>query len=556
MNEQIMHSAAGLWKDFDGDGLVLDEHIVSENVTDDGLVRKWVYFNGREADGGVSRVLALVVRKKDKTKLPVLVLVAPSGEPVDEEIAVYWAKKGYAVIAADNAGESDSELFTIYPESIRYANFRYGGRHLTHCDTNAKETAWYEWAVNTRRAVTYMMNEEYADSESVGLVSMRDASIVACMVGAFDKRVSSCAVLFGSCWIDLECNESDDEEERDRWLAAIAPQSYLMFMHTPFYICVGTNSSLTDIDKTYKSLESVPEETPKAMYLVPGMLDDGDDEFFINLDKWFNFTIKNRGRFPQIPEIQFEAENRNLYALVNVNKDECVKGVEVYYARATENKRTRHWVKKTAENLGDNDFRAQLEVMSLSGAGYCFCNVTFKGGFTMSSNLTVVKDRQFAEMELDLAQRTKLVFQGSSNGTQFISYDPTGENDRTFLRTHRLEGKEGPFNIKGIAGTAVSTFALNDIKYIKEENSTLMFDVYSSRSQTLNVYYVRNFATANQSSFHAAVELVGGDIWQKVGLNASDFHSETDKPPTNWSDVQVLAFVCGDEIIINNILFT
>ena len=33
------------------------------------------------------------------------------------------------------------------------------------CDANAKETSWYHWAKNTRRAVTFLEKSEVADVE-------------------------------------------------------------------------------------------------------------------------------------------------------------------------------------------------------------------------------------------------------------------------------------------------------------------------------------------------------------------------------------------------------
>ena len=556
--EKRIYSAAGLWKDFDDTGLPFDERIIKE-VTEDGFVKTWLYFNGRQiGDTGVSRLLALTVRKKDKTKLPALILVMSSGEPIDEEGALHWAKKGYAVIAVDNVGECDRELFTQYPESIKYANFAFCGRHLTHCDLTAKETTWYEWAVNIRRAISFISAQNYVNKDEVGLISMRDGATIACMVGAFDERLKACAVLFGTSWIDIGLGnklkgELEDEEERDRWIAGIAPQSYLMYMKTPFYFCLGTNSAETDINKAFGAIQSIPKNTPAAVLLIPGVMEDGDEEFSHNLEKWLNFFIKNEGVCPTAPEIDFEVKEKKVYAVVKLAQAETITDVKIYYARETENKRARHWVEQKAENLGENLYKAQIDVISAIGAGYVFCTVTYRGGLALSSNLTKIKESVFAE--IDYAERTKLIYKGAFGKTQFVIYNPIGRTDRRYLSEHKLALKKGPFDIKGISGTSLATFAFNDIKYIIEENSTLAFDIYSEKSQILMAYYVKNYGLSSQKTYELAVELIGGDFWQKICLDPNDFHNESDKPPENWKDCEIFSLVAENEIVLNNVLF-
>ena len=171
MSEKITYSPVTLWRDFDSEALELDVEVV-ESGEKDGLIYTYQYFNGEKCPDGNSRVYSLFVHKKGKRDLPAVLLLGEPDKRMDVRHAEYWANKGYAVLVFDNAGEGDdAERFTLYPKSIDYANIRRAGRHATNCDTNAKETSWYHWAINTRRAVTFLEKSEVADVESKGLVS-------------------------------------------------------------------------------------------------------------------------------------------------------------------------------------------------------------------------------------------------------------------------------------------------------------------------------------------------------------------------------------------------
>jgi len=484
MDETKIYSAPGVWKDFDAESLELDVSVISDK-SDSELTRKWVFFNGRKLESGaVSRVLALIVCKVGTAKLPALVVVPPSGQPIDEEFAVYWADKGYAVIAVDNAGESDSTKYTVYPEEVKYANYIHSGRHLTHCDTTAKETCWYEWAVNARRAVTFIAREPYVNAQKIGLLGLRDGAFAVCMAGAFDKRLASCAVLSGSCY-------SDGDNADDRWQAGVAPQSYVMFMNVPFYVCSGTNSD-ADIDRTYRTLLTMPEAVPRAMLFVPGTGDE--TKFLSGIEKWFELTFSKK----KIPVLTEKHER-----------------AEIFYAGQAKSNRVRYWSRSPAN------------------ATVSFRNVTFKNGLTMSSNAVTVKEDTSSES-------SKLVYMGSSGETAFFDG----------------EVKTGPFEIAGAAGKTLSTFKLNDPNVIKESGRALTLDVHSGGEQDLKVLYVKNFGTPAQTAYCAQVGLLGGNMWQKVRLEPSDFHIDGGRPPENWNECELLSFTAEEEIIVNNLLFT
>ena len=556
MLENKIYSAAGLWKDIDDEGLGFDTTVISDKTEEGGgITKKWVYFNGRKTQSGeCSRILALIAYKSTKAKLPALVLIPASGKTIDEPDASFWAGKGYAVIAFDNAGECENSKHTIYPSEIDYANFLRSGRHLSHCDQTAKETSWYEWAVNARRAVTFIRSEPFVKKDEVMILSVGDGSLIACMLGAFDSRVTAVAVLSGPCWIDVDSLIWDDPEERDRWAAAIAPQSYIMSMAVPFYTCAGTNSKEADAVKTHQALLAAPGGVEKAMLFVPGVVAGGDENFFSNIDKWFNYARKGE-KVPVPPVSEFEIRDRKLFANVTTQEGETVKDVKVLFAREGACVSSRYWSELKSVKDGCNRYTAQPEIVANGGAAYCFATVTYKGGFAISGNKATVKEDRLIN-EVDFALPSRLVFRGSTGQTPFASYDPAEFTRPNFFKRNRPQAKKGPFDIDGVAGNALSTFALRDPKFVKEADSILTFDVYSENEQQLRLYYVKNFGESQQQVYDFSVELLGGDMWQKISVCPHDFRNETQCRPENWTDCQMFSFVADEEIIVNNLLFT
>lgn len=560
MSEKITYSPVTLWRDFDSEALELDVEVV-ESGEKDGLIYTYQYFNGEKCPDGNSRVYSLFVYKKGKKDLPAVLLLGEPDKRMDVRHAEYWANKGYAVLVFDNAGEGDdAERFTLYPKSIDYANIRRAGRHATNCYTNAKETSWYHWAINTRRAVTFLEKSEVVDVESIGLVSTSYASYIACMVAAFEKHLSVCAVVFGVCYQELDVNDSpisreqsEEAEERERWFAAIAPQSYLIHMRTPFYLCVGSNSGTSDLDKTYRSFELIPEQTPKAIWIAHKTTDDGNPIFLKNLEKWLTLRLKKQIDPELMPEVDFKVMNKKLNIIVRVPDDEAVTDVTVYFARETKKSDTRNWRELEIERVADGIYRAKVQVFDKKKSCFAYCDVRYRGGMVLSGNLIEIKPDDVKNVSAD--RPGKLIYNYQMGEGDFLVYDPYQKDFNNYFGDNSLEVKTGAQNLKGLAGKVFATFALNDPKYLKHEDSLLTFDVYSEKEQNLLVTCVVDYGK-KQRLFSVTKKLLGVDMWQKVCVSTNELKGDVGRRPSGWGDCEVLCIKADDEILINNLLLT
>ncbi len=556
--EKTVYTPITLWRDFDALSLPLDIERVEES-NKEGINLSYVYFNGLKYDDGISRIYGVFARKKGKTSMPAIIMPGLIGEPIREKEVLFWAKKGYAVLAFDNMGESEgADRYTIYPKSVEYANYLKSGRHLNYCDTTAKETSWYHWAANTRRAISFVSAQGCVDTESIGLIASDDAALTACMAAAFDNRLSACAVLFGTCYqdIDIMAEQNADQikiaEERERWFAGIAPQNYLMHMHTPFYLCIAANSPKTDLDGTYEALSLIPKETPWALWISSKLPGAASEAFIGNLDKWLSLRLKEQIETVSQPVLDFKVMGGKLNLIVRVPDEDEAKDVRIFFAREASANNVRDWNRVSLENIADGIYRAVVDVYDKKQACYAYCNVKYKSGLVMSGNLMEISPDKLTDVVE--SKKTKIVYNGQMGLGNFHVYNASNSIEANFYREDKLEVKQGPGGISGICGKSFATFALNDSKYLKADDGILAFDVYSKKPQELTISIVVDYEE-EQKIFEVPEKLVGGELWQKVCVSLAEFKGDRGRVPNSWSLCEVLCFEAEHEVIINNVIF-
>lgn len=557
--QKIVYSPVSLWKNFDCETLPLNVEAV-EQTAEEGLIYTHVFFNGIQYEDGTSRIFGLFVHKDVKSKMPALILLGGLGRSFNRAEATYWAKKGYAVLLFDNMGEKEGERYTLYPQSVKYANYVYAERHLTNCDTNAKETTWYHWAANTRRAITFLRSQNCVDKRSIGIISSKDMSFAACMVAAFETRLAACAVMFGTCYQDVEITEArqsdqiERAEERERWFAGVAPQSYLMHMSTPFFLCVAANYNQTDLDKTCEAMKLIPKDTTWAMWIANRLPDAGGEYFVKNLEKWLAMHLKRQEEPVKVPSTSFRVINGKLNVIVRVPDDDKTQDVVVYVAREASKPSVRNWTKTALQKLADGVYRAEVDVFDNKQSCYAFCNLRYKGGLVLSGNMAQIDPEALGNVRL--AKRTKTIFNDSMGMGTFKIYDPLGGAEATFNRNRSLKIESGPNGIKGICGRDFATFALNDAKFVKSEDSVLVFDVFSKEPQDLCVTIVSDYGQEQQKEYEVNKKLLGGELWQKICVTLSELKSRKGRTPAGWEDCEVLCFGSQQDIILNNLVLS
>ena len=149
-------------------------------------------------------------------------------------------------------------------------------------------------------------------------------------------------------------------------------------------------------------------------------------------------------------------------------------------------------MEKVPQKLADGIYRAEVEIYDKTQGCYAFCNVTYKNGMTLSSNLVDVPLESLATV-LE-SQKTKIIYNGGESDGMFQVYAPNSCVE-TAYEEKLITTAKGPFGIKGVKGKRIATFALNDSRYIKGDDSILAVDVYSKDGQDLTISVVADYGT-------------------------------------------------------------
>ena len=157
-----------LWKDFD-DSLPLEVMTLSERA-EEGIVWRDVRFLGRKAGDRRVNIYAKYVFPEKAARFPAVMVLFEAGCAFDEVFIRRFVGRGYGVLCVDYCGDNGTDLHTVYPPSIDYANYVRAGSHLEKAEPTARETSWYEWAGVARYAAKFLSTrEEVTKFGAIGL---------------------------------------------------------------------------------------------------------------------------------------------------------------------------------------------------------------------------------------------------------------------------------------------------------------------------------------------------------------------------------------------------
>lgn len=556
----ILYSPSRLYEDFD-DSLPLNAEIRDTELIGN-IVFDYVYFDGRKTADGVSRIYCVCAHSKEQTNLPVIVFTTKLGSSIDITRLNSWAMEGYMAVTIDIQGKTDENLpHTVYPPSISYANYSQAKERLYSCQTNARENCWYEWAVSVMRAISYVSTLGIIDINRIGVYSARDSANIAIQIIATDKRVKCGAVLYGNCWqeVDISCepdiNCSDEQmeqklkcqQERQRYLTGVCPQSFLSLITKPFYFCMGTNSLSTNVDLTRDIINRINNDNKTRMCLFPKLMDVGQITDRRNFTNWLVSTLKNNNDVPLAPTVEINSIDGKLIANVNTNGVKFDK-LEVFYTRSNCRSSVRNWVQ--ADNIKDNNF--DLIVYCETGIITAFATITLKSGLRLSSDLVSV---DLSSYKIVSHRPTKILYSGNDSVGSFVPLLLSGQMTVQTIDHIPVAGVTSLFAIKGVMGKDMATYALTDNKYIFNINSVVNLDVYSEKPQKLTVTLVVNWSF-NPLLYRFSVDLLGGNLWQKIAIPLQEFKLENGRTLKENNIVEVLHLHTEDNIVVNNIVFS
>lgn len=549
INNIELLSPKGVWKDFDPLVPELETTLLKETVRGDCIISEY-YFTGRAVADGKSRVYAVLARPNNPAKkYPAVIIAGDINKGINTAELESWADEGYVALSIDYQGEAeDKPRFTVYPKSIEYANLKKSGRHLSSCDTNARETCFYEWAVCHRRAITFLQSLPFVAAENVCIIGMRGGGSFLWQVIATDTRLLAAAMILTG-WDDWRKDEVLDEE-RERWFAGVAPQAYAMFVQTPVLFMSATNDRVCNMDNVYNILTRIPENVETRLTFSPRLNNYVGYRQAKTLKLWFKHNMKTG--FIKAPIISSLVKDKKLFVNAVADCSEEIKSIHIYYACNNENPASRNWESFKLEAAEQSDvFTAEIPVPEGVKSLYIFANILYKSGALVSSNLL----SRIPELDKVAPSvfKSRIMYNNQEGTSTFFSEQPDITVD--YIRDDNpIKMTSGPGGIKGVTCTAgsLATYKLGDKRYIKTADTIILCDITSAAAQTVTICVVTDVGTPAQKAYKYSTILAAGN-WHKLKLMPADFKC-SGRSLDSFLPAELIYFETAAPVVINNVL--
>ena len=449
-------------------------------------------------------------------------------------------------------GQVEHGRFTVYPKQIAYAN-SLDCKDDFSLTGSAKQTKWYEYAVNNMRAVTLLEEEKFV--KGVSVITIGRGSRVGMMVLAMDGRVQNGAVVFGNLvdeypfthpqqYTDAELvamesvsvvdKQLSKKEHEQIWEMGIGPQSYLPLIKQPVYVVCGGNSVNVQIGTLSRAFSRINKQS--KLLILPDAFDYLPNYMVNSIVKWF----KGKTSDAQMKLAVVDSKDGQLTIEVAANCE--MSDLELWYCRDN-SKKGKHWVvaplKPTAS---DNVYQASLDLYEDNCQLYVLA--VANGEIPVSTPLMPIS----TQSQYTLRHRKPLIFSGEED-FRFVPVNMV--SDKWHGNEIELYKCKGYMGITGQKGSCFATFALSDSSNVSS-GGVLAFDVCCDVKQRLTIVAIVNLGEQNQS-YVANVDLLGNGRWQRVILDSTNFASPDKRTITIGNKVDMVIFSTKEKFIINNI---
>ena len=547
---QNLLTAAEIFGDFDANQ-PLEESVVKRTVTD-GVVTECVYFTGRNFGEKKSRVYAELCYPDNSSAKSAILVINDRRKEIDHEDLIYWASYGFCAMAIDYRGYAEKGRFTLYPDVIEYANASAQTDDY-YVANGVRNTKWYEYAINSMRAITYLKSLSFI--KDVSVLTVGQGSRTGLIVLAMDGRIKKGSVVFGNLYEEyLQGRYSDDEEvmevvaESDSkeemeevlhedtlhkiWEIGLSPQSYVPLIKVPLYVVSGGNSGTVDVVKLSTTYFRANDSS--RLLIVPKVMDYMTETCALNIVRWFeDKTVDD--------DLELSLTDSDVLT-VRVNTSFPAEDIRVWYCRDASLK-GKNWVKAPVSVSEDGTITAQLDVYATGKEVLALAYMYNHETIDITSPLLRIK----VSDKYRLKTATRLVFDGSMMSGKLIAI---GNGKHWHSNENRLVRAEGYLGITGVEGKRMLTFAVHDDFVTYRNCDSVSLDVCTEISGKLTL--VATAEDGNRYTFEA--DLAGDGKWQKVTAEYSAFYNEHGEPMPAEQRPLSMAFLCDNKIIVNNIV--
>lgn len=539
-----------LWQGYDPTALPLDVKIEKEWV-EDGVRFQKVYFTSEVWEGEPVRVFAYTGVPVGARKVPGVLHIHGGGQTAYLEWVKFWTKRGYGAVSLDWCGKYGSRTdYTRWGKAK--ANMMTDGQART-TEPSVRYSPWYHWAVASRRALTLLERLPGVDTSRLGVFGVSMGGTLTWMVAGCDRRVKAAAPIYGGGWntyaqvVNRASYTFPVPPDIDLWRATMEPETYARYAVCPVLLLSCTNDFFTHMDRAYDSVARVPAETRQSFtFRYNHHLEPAQGR---TLALWMDRFLKGGAPWAASPRVSLTVVNGQTQAVVTPDQPDRVTAVDVVYSVGEKIPQARYWQTTETTREGAN-WRAVLPLLDTKQPLRAVCNVTYRDGYTLSSNEAVAVPASLGATVT--SEKPSRVIDDFAKGIDAWSEDPAYTDpwqDVTYLRpTSGPEGGSALTLNPAVWGSGNITYSLGthkvgDLRWMAPRGASLSFFYRGKAPATLEVHAWVNHWGDGMKEYVAKVPLGSPDEWRQVTVTAEQCVASDGAKLPDWRDVDRLNFV-------------
>lgn len=550
--ENMILTPLQIWQDYDPDASPLQISFTDFRKQNGRIFFK-AFFNADEFKDGAPRIFVSGSYPVAPSSKIAIYIKDALGNPPPENFLNSFVAKGFGFIVFDyNAVNEEVTKRSRYPESVKYGESAHSEGHLSVADPSAKDSCQYLWSTVTRRVITFV--KTLAKDSKIILVGAREGADMLWQTAAMDKRVDAAIAINNAGWREYEdLFRFDDKaeplqmtDERERWFAGCASQTYARYVECPVLLICGSNNPLTSIDRIESTLSLIDSDRvycticPNTGLLLPQYALSTQ----INFVEYFDSKapiLKNR------PVLDLTVQDDALIANLTIDAPLATKEISVLYAFDELDGTIRNWNKIILPQNGCK--RCEIPVTERAQCAFAFVNVEYDDGAVISSFEDFSKIP--STVKRVLTRRTHIIYERKNGVGTFVA-----DNSDHYLSCTAPFLKAGAYDILGITceDADITTYSVGEDKFLRTDESLLQFDAFSTVNTTVEVKVCNK--ENGKKVFYTAVCTVNGDgEWTKCSLSPSSFKTQTLAPLKGWNNIKSLSFHKINGVLFKNILW-
>lgn len=459
--------------------------------------------------------------------------------------------EGYVVCTLDYCGMNDGNK-TTFPDNLAFASYPECLSHLDEITGGAHNTPWYVWSKIARRAITLLSSISTVEKNHIGIIGLGVGAKIAWQVAGIDKRVRALIAINGGGyrWAkDPRFTSSNlpSTDEQRAFSTGVGAETYARFITCPTLFVSSRSSKYNDVDRTADMIDLVKSNS-KQMIITSASGDQMTKKEFSAILWWLRNNFALDATNCTTPTISFETAEGRLYVRTNAKNATKVKKLYVNYGEPSS--LFRAWKAFDLEQkVGKHEYIIDLPVYDKNELIVAYATFEYTNGNIVSTRIAgAIPSKLDANIftQPDL-RNSKIIYDSSMDIETFTASTDTllSDDDNICLKT-------GPFNIMGITSKNGNMFMCRDIHKMVSSNSTLHLDAYSQDETEL---IVSMYALPEMKQYTAYARLQGGEFWQRILLENTDFKSAEGRTLQGFETVKVISFEHPNGILLNNMIW-